>query len=178
MFLSRPGTSKCILGFWNTLISRYRCLIQHFDPIYFFKVSNYYFFTPPLLPRSHCLEPREVTCSVTERWQPVSVVADCQAWHRCSQFRVQSCLHAWCPRGPGEGEIPWNWSCRWLWTMWVLGIELWCSGKAASDLNCRAISSACFFYFCSLCFGGWTLLKSMNGEEEIIACRCDWMRQG
>lgn len=64
MFLSRPGTSKCILGFWNTLISCYRCLIQHFDPIYFFQSIKLLFLYPaPFSLRSHCLEPSEVTCS-------------------------------------------------------------------------------------------------------------------
>jgi hypothetical protein len=43
---------------------------------------------------------------------------------------------------------PWNWSYRWLWgAMWLLGIEPRFSGRAASVLNCWAISPAPSTFF-------------------------------
>ena len=40
---------------------------------------------------------------------------------------------AWCPERPDEAQ---NWSYKWLWgIIWVLGMEPWSFGRAASALN-------------------------------------------
>lgn len=45
-------------------------------------------------------------------------------------------MNAWCPQGPEEYWIPWNWSYWWLWTaMWALEIEPRSSGNSASALT-------------------------------------------
>ena len=58
----------------------------------------------------------------------------------CIVFYLHTCLWG-C-------QLPWSWSYRQLWTtMWLLGIELRTSGRAASALNRWAISPAPLFFF-------------------------------
>ena len=57
-------------------------------------------------------------------------------------FYVHWCFLTACISVKGY-RIPWNWSYRQLWAaMWMLGIEPWSSGRAASALSCWAISPA------------------------------------
>lgn len=88
--------------------------------------------------------PPEVIAWNPVRWSAQAPPFMSQLSLTCQVLSVQSpCL---VPKEARRGrQIPWNWSCRWLWTMWVLGIELWSSGK-----NSRAISAARFFSFCSV----------------------------
>lgn len=59
-----------------------------------------------------------------------------------------------------EHQIPWNWNHGWVRvTMWVLGLELASSGRAARALHHGAITTASFISFLEkmlLCVSAWS----------------------
>lgn len=104
-----------------------------FDPVCFFNVPD--------------------DCSLTAL--PLEVIA--RDWGKpamsdeAGALSLESCFFSFCvflvPQEARRGrEIARNWHYRCLWTaMLVLGLEIWSSGKVASDLICWAISLASYF---------------------------------
>lgn len=65
----------------------------------------------------------------------------------------------WARRGH---QNPWDWSYRWLWVMWVLGIKLQSSARASSILNQWAISVLTYFF-----------LKIHSSADERLGWLCN-----
>ena len=61
--------------------------------------------------------------------------------------------------------IPWDWNYRWLWTvLWVTGTKLKSSGRAASALNCWALSPALRKTMLLL---SWPTMSNKEESKEI-----------